>query len=227
MTPAYKLAYLADAESCLATAFDYATCDCHVSGDIFAHAFIKSGLARQFERGNPCVVAGMSGLDVACEALSFCGLLDHEPEPRYGRGLSPAYWAGQMLAYYQWSRSYCFADIFSLVRFSRIEDLYHPLHEADESVFVEQFDHLLAESLPPKTKLARLRSLHGMSQSELARRAGVGLKSIQAYEQRVNSLNKASGHTLLKLATALDCSIENLLELEPRVAVSYVSREQR
>ena len=225
MTHDYKDMYLADAETCLANAFDYATYDCAVTGNIFAHAFIQSGLARQFERGNPCVVAGMSGFDVACEALAYCGLLNEEPEPTYGRGLSPEYWAGQMLAHYQWERRCRFVDVFSHVPFDRIAGLYHPLHEADSDLFMEQLDQLLMESKLPKTNLARLRALHGLSQSELARVSGVGLKSIQAYEQRVNSLNKASGQTLRRLAMSLDCPIESLLEFEPEVAVEYLPRE--
>lgn len=70
MTPAYSHMYLADAEDCLAGAFDYAVLDCKVSGDIFAHAFVRSGLAHLFEKGNPTVVSGMSGIDLACEALT-------------------------------------------------------------------------------------------------------------------------------------------------------------
>lgn len=224
MTHAYKDIYLADAEVCLANAFDYAIHDCAVSGSVFAHAFVQSGLARQFERGNPRVVAGMSGIDVACEALAYCGLLDEEPDPTFARGLSPEYWAGQMLARYQWERGCRFADIFSRVPFERVADLYHPLHEADSDLFVEQLDQLLVESRQPQTNLARLRLLHGFSQSELARTSGVGLKSIQAYEQGVNNLNKASGQTLRRLARALDCSIESLLEFEPCVVAEYLPR---
>jgi DNA-binding transcriptional regulator YiaG len=222
MTHAYNGMYLADAEVCLANAFDYAIYDCGVTGSIFVHAFVQSGLARQFERGNPCIVAGMSGIELACEALAYCGLLDEEPEPTYGRGLSSEYWAGQMLARYQWDRGCCFTDVFSRVSFERVVSLYQPLHEADSDLFMEQLDQLLAETMPAQTNLARLRALHGLSQSELARTSGVGLKSIQAYEQRVNSLNKASGQTLRRLASALGCSIENLLEYEPQVAVEYL-----
>lgn len=122
MTHAYKDIYLADAETCLANAFDYAINDCAVTGNIFAHAFIRSGLARQFERGNPCVVAGMSGFDVACEVLAYCGLLNEEPEPTYGRGLSPEYWTGQMLAHYQWSEGVALSMCFRAYRSIALQD---------------------------------------------------------------------------------------------------------
>ena len=223
MTPAYHRVYLADAEVCLANAFDYAVYDCEVTGDAFADAFMRSGMAQQFERGNPCVVSGMSGIELACAALSSCGLVDAEPEPTYARGLSSEYWAGQMLARYQWERNCRFADVFARVSFERIEGLYHPLHEADICIVVEQLDQLLTESQPAQTNLARIRSAYGLSQSGLARASGVGLKSIQAYEQRVNDLNKASGQTLQRLADVLCCPIESLLEYEPPLPVEYRS----
>lgn len=224
MTLAYSRMYLADAEDCLAGAFDYAVNDCKVVADVFAHAFVRSGLAGQFERGNPAVVSGMSGMELALEALNFCGLIDGEPQPTYAQNLSPEYWAGWALAQYQWSRACRFEDIFARAPFSRIVNLYNPLHEANIEIVSDRFDQMLAESAPSQTNLARIRSLHGLSQSQLARQSGVGLKSIQAYEQRTNSINKASGQTLLRLATALDCSIESLMEFEPRVAIEYLPR---
>ena len=225
MTPAYAPTYLADAETCLATAFDYAVYDCRVPADLFADLFARSSLSRQFGQGNPAVVAGMSGLDLAYSVLEPCGLLDEEPEPTYTRGLSPEYWAGQALAHYQWSRGYGFADIFARVPFSRIVEFYHPLHEASTSIFVEQLDRLLVEASPAHTNLARLRTVQGLSQSQLARASHVGLKSIQAYEQRVNSINKASGETLRRLAAVLRCSIEQLLEFEPLVTEPHFTVE--
>jgi preprotein translocase subunit SecA len=86
----------------------------------------------------------------------------------------------------------------------------------------EQLDDLLAKAAPSETNLARLRRLHGLSQSQLARTSGVGLKSIQAYEQRTNDINRASGQALHRLATALGCPLENLLEFQPQVTVEYL-----
>ena len=53
----------------------------------------------------------------------------------------------------------------------------------------------------------------GMSQAELAKQAGVGLRSIQMYEQRNKNINHASAETLLRLSRALHCSMEDLMEL--------------
>ena len=63
-----------------------------------------------------------------------------------------------------------------------------------------------------ETNLAWLRENRGFTQARLAEVSGVGLRSIQMYEQRVNDINKAQGITLYRLAHALGCSIDDLLE---------------
>lgn len=227
MTHAYARMYLADSEDCLSNAFDYAVHDCKVSGDVFASAFIRSGLAHGFERGNPVVVSGMTGIELACSALTSCGLLSEVPEPTYSRGLSPEYWAGWAIAQYQWSRACRFADLFSHIPFSRIVSLYDPLHEADISVFMDRLDSMICQAGAPRTRLARLRKLRGLTQEELSRAAGVSLKSIQAYEQRVNDLGKATAETVLRIAWTLGCSVEDLLEFVPRSSIEYDSARPR
>lgn len=61
--------------------------------------------------------------------------------------------------------------------------------------------------------LKRLRSEAGISQSKLSDLSGVNLQMIQKYEQGVKDINKAQGDTLYKLAQALNCKLEDLLEL--------------
>lgn len=62
------------------------------------------------------------------------------------------------------------------------------------------------------TKLQKLRKICGYSQSELATKAGVNLRTLQQYETRVKDINKASVKTVEALATVLGCRIEDLLE---------------
>ena len=52
----------------------------------------------------------------------------------------------------------------------------------------------------------------GLSQSELAKKSRVSIRSIQMYEQRQNDIDKAQGHTLYKLSMALGFDIDYLLE---------------
>lgn len=76
---------------------------------------------------------------------------------------------------------------------------------------VEALSHRLAAAQLP-TRLYRQRKICGVSQKQLAEASGVGLRSIQLYEQRQKNINHAAAETLYRLAFALHCSMENLLE---------------
>ena len=64
----------------------------------------------------------------------------------------------------------------------------------------------------PDTKLKQLRQRAGLSQSELADASGVPVRTIQQYEQRQKSINKAQAEYLMMLARALHCTAEDLIE---------------
>jgi len=51
-----------------------------------------------------------------------------------------------------------------------------------------------------------------MTQSELAALSGVGIRSIQLYEQRVKDIKKASIEAVYRLAKVLHTSMESLME---------------
>lgn len=63
-------------------------------------------------------------------------------------------------------------------------------------------------------KLKELRKQKNLLQAELAEKAGVNYRMIQYYEQGVKDINIASALTLYKIATVLECKIEDLLELD-------------
>nr|UWG22196.1 MAG: helix-turn-helix domain protein [Bacteriophage sp.]DAF46165.1 MAG TPA: helix-turn-helix domain protein [Caudovirales sp. ctaix4] len=67
-----------------------------------------------------------------------------------------------------------------------------------------------------KLKLARIRA--GISQQELSDRSGVPVKSIGNLEQLRRDINRCRVDIVFRLAQALDCSMEDLLDLEK---VSY------
>lgn len=62
------------------------------------------------------------------------------------------------------------------------------------------------------SNLKRIREERNISQAKLAEETGISLRSIQAYEQNRRDINKVQAGTLLTLANALDCKIEDLLE---------------
>ena len=64
-----------------------------------------------------------------------------------------------------------------------------------------------------KTNLLYLRNDKRLTQSKLSELSGVNVRLIQDYEQGHKSINNAKSITVYKLAEALGCKMENLLEL--------------
>lgn len=62
------------------------------------------------------------------------------------------------------------------------------------------------------SNLARIRKEKMLSQGDLVRISGVSKSVVTKYESGERDINKASGITLLKIAAALNCKIEDLLE---------------
>lgn len=63
------------------------------------------------------------------------------------------------------------------------------------------------------TALEFRRQTKRFTQKTLAEKSGVNIRMIQYYEQRYKDINKAQAITLYKIAHALGCKIEDLLEL--------------
>ena len=61
-------------------------------------------------------------------------------------------------------------------------------------------------------KLQAARQNAGLSQTQLAARAGINLSSLQKYERDAKDINGAKLKTLLKLCRALNCSLEDILD---------------
>lgn len=67
------------------------------------------------------------------------------------------------------------------------------------------------------SKLAEIRKSKYLTQNDLVRASGVSRSVITKYESGERNINKASGEILLKLATALSCKIEDLLERKEEI----------
>jgi transcriptional regulator with XRE-family HTH domain len=64
------------------------------------------------------------------------------------------------------------------------------------------------------SNLQRIRKEAGLTQSELAGRAKISLRTLQYYEQGSLDINKASAVTVWRLAMVLGCQMESLLNLD-------------
>lgn len=62
------------------------------------------------------------------------------------------------------------------------------------------------------TQLQLRRQGAGMSQSELARKAEISVRTLQSLETSARNIDKVAVLTALKLARALECNIEDILD---------------
>ena len=175
--------------------------------------FITSGLAEHFERGNPKVIAGMSGVELAVVVIETVTGVKPSAEPFERDYRTPEYWVGWALAQYQWYTAMKFSTILRFLPFGDLIRMYPTLHEADITKLYMTMDEIHTREFP-QTNLKRIRETAGMSQSQLANEAGVSLRSIQMYEQRNKDINKAQAITLAKIVRVIGCEVEDLLEKE-------------
>lgn len=62
--------------------------------------------------------------------------------------------------------------------------------------------------------LQRIRKEKGLTQTELARISGVPLKSLLKYEQEEIKIERASAGAVYRLAVALECNMEDLIDVK-------------
>ena len=211
MIRAYNELYLNDTQLLLANAFDYALNDCKQATDWFAKVFVASKAAREIERGNPAFISGKAAEEIVRDILSSVLPNEKFPNAVFTQDRSPAYWAGWVLAYYQWFTAKRFKDIFLRIPLTEILAMYKVYHEMDITNFVEDMNKRY-DSVVFETKLKTIREARQLSQNELAILSGVKKRSIQLYEQKVNDIDKAQAQTLYKISRVLGCTIEDLLE---------------
>ena len=210
-TRAYQETYLSKAQAALGDAFDYAVGTCHIPGSDFIKLFITSSVSKRMENGEPAILAGKSGIEIAADVvLETTGRqLETDPQEHFGR--SREYWIGWAVCYYQWFSARSYSDIFKVLSYEDLENMYYTLHEADITKFVDIVDKKIREHFKD-TNLKRIRSSYGCTQAELSKQSGVTLRSIQMYEQRNKDINKASADALYRISRVLGCSMESLLE---------------
>lgn len=209
---AYDKTYLEDAMSNLAVMLDYGTIT-HGDTENFFNRFLVSDISKQFAAGNPRYIAGMSGIELAERVIEETGgqILCAEYKT-FGR--SASYWAGWALAYLQWFTGYSFEKIQEWgISISFLLSLYPTHHEADITKLLETAITRMNEFRGrAMNALKRQRKSAGLTQQELAEKSGVKLRMIQAYEQNYQDISKAEVGSMIRLAKALSCSVEDLLQ---------------
>jgi len=189
--------------------FDYVVYDLDEDLSLFFQKFLQSKICSQFERGESTVIVGKSGVELALEVMKDESLaLKYRP----AANRTPEYWCGWALAYFQWYTNLSFEEINNYIQISEILAMYSPYHEMDVSQFCDKMIELYNKR-KNKTNLKALRLNAGLSQSELAEISDIPIRTIQQYEQNQKNINAAKAETVVKLAKALNCTVEALMEV--------------
>lgn len=207
----YDKTYLHRAKKNLAHCFDYAINDQKIDGENFYSIFVNSKYTNLFEKGNPSVIAGLSGNELAMNILNEKMFIEKFNEKIYKNGRTKEYWIGYNLCEYQWRTNISFKEIREFIPYKTLLSMYKVYHEMDIERFVERLDEIRFEKNKDNIKLKRMRSAISMSQSELAKISGVNIRSIRAYEQNTNNIKKAEYHTLKQISNALRCDIADIV----------------
>ena len=217
---AYDETYVSGAQRRLGALFDFAVFGLGVDLGCTHAAFLASPLSRRFAAGDPAVVAGRSGEELALEVLAPIAADAVVCEWAPLEAASPEYWTGWALAFYQWASGYSFDAIDKRVGVESIRSLYTPFHEMDVRQFCDRLDELCTQA-HPQTNLQARRLAAGLSQSQLARAAGVPVRTLQQYEQRQKNINHARADYVAALARALGCSAIDLFEHTAQSSCEY------
>ena len=122
-------------------------------------------------------------------------------------------WEAELVCRYQWETGLPFPAVLRTLTEERLRKLHADYAELPPAEVVQRI------SVPEThestaTNLARIRRERGLSQAGLAKASGVTLRSIQQYEQRKKDISHAQARSVLALAQALSCTMEELLENE-------------
>lgn len=209
---AYDEEYFESARRIMGDLFDFAMVTAGVSPETLQKMMITSSSIRQFEKGNPAYVAGMTGCELFIKMVEESGLSIKIPAEEMYLDKSPEYWSGWAIAFYQWYSGKTFERIFEYIDIEELLNMYPVFHEMDIMQFVDEVDKKIASG-SIGTRLSIIRKYAGLTQKELSEISDVPLRQIQLFEQRQRDINKCQAETLLRLSKALKCNIEDILEI--------------
>lgn len=114
--------------------------------------FLNNSVSKKFQMGDPFVLWGKSGTEIAFEISSkdINQYKDKLNETGFKLHRSPEYWAGWSLAYYQWYSGESFQSINEKMPFDKVVHLYNPFHEMDIRQFCDKMDLLLEKNKAKK-----------------------------------------------------------------------------
>ena len=209
MTHAYNQLYLSKSSRVIGNMLNDAVVEFKMDGQQFLELFIQSGVAKQFEDGNPQYIAGKSGLELFLEVMNNTTGETYNIDFVETFDRDDVFWVGWILAHYQWYSCRSFKEILETVSYNDFLCLYVTLHEADIQKSYEVLDMHFVKNA---NKLKVVRQRCGLTQKELAEKSGVPLSTIRGYEYEKKDIRKAGAETIIKLIRTLKCDFSDLLD---------------
>ncbi len=131
MTHAYNSLYVDSAQDILGHAFDWVANTCGEDLVRFCDLFSRSKISSMFEIGYPKYVAGCNGAELVNFVMEDMELPEYSCPHEFYADRSAEYWAGWVLAYFQWKNKLTFNAIFQRVPIGKVLNLYPTGHEQD------------------------------------------------------------------------------------------------
>lgn len=212
MIHAYDEMYLSDARKVLGRSFDHAVHGIGCDLPAYYRLFISTDIAPRFESGDPFIVSGMSGTELARLIAERAALPNASAGPVLHDDKGREYWTGWALAYYQWYSGCSFRALDRELPIEAICEMYEKYHEMDIRHFTDRIFEL-RRSAAATTRLKEYRERLGYSQRELARRTEIPVRTLQQYEQGKKRLSRARTDYVLRLAAELKVTPASLIEM--------------
>lgn len=219
----YKEEFLPIATRVLGKAFHFAAAHLPGGAERFYELFSNSTLAQHFATNPTTFTSHGSGIELVLnlcdsEGSESLDILLQTKRSHSNKELQLATWSGELLAYFQWYTSLPFKTIWSSLSLTDLLHTYpkgHPKTEFKKYLF--DATNLLIKKhrvnlVRTETKLKQKRQKRGITQKELSSLSGVSIRAIQQYEQRVKDIDKAQARSVYKIAQAISCPLEDLLE---------------
>lgn len=203
----YDKNYIDQVKRSMGDMMQYACLDNHYNPDSFFKMFLDSGIARKIEIGDTSIIAGKSGIEIADMVFEANGL-EAMFEPVWDNSYSEYYWAGYMLALYQWYTSKRFEDIWKYMSITKLLSRYEKLHQINYMYALDEIDEMVKNE--NKLPLNILRIARGLSQVQLAKRANMDISQIQRLEYGERKVENLTLKTAINLANALNVDVKDI-----------------
>ena len=141
MKHAYIEPYLKDVMRNLGVMAHYCINEYGLTAEQYSTLFAHSHVAEQIVKGNPRYLTGMSGREMADRLMEASGKDISKFTCSETYYVSPEYWAGWVMAYYQWYTAKSFMQMYVDGKsYNKFLMMYHPMHEADITKVIEMVE---------------------------------------------------------------------------------------